>query len=342
MLHLESFIVSLFALIIAPQLLFAGTAQAATYGAKDVEYVTTSRNLDVINYVICLNDEVGNSARNLSITDALNEAEQKCRNYAHLMPRLASEPDKAMIRQMILECGFRSGDASPDAGCDQPQVPDKPEILIVPPPGNFPPATFPIDAASWGGKVRAGPGTNFRHQDSLQEGNKVTLLENTGVMFNGYPWFRIRYQRRYTGYQWGGILCGIDAPIEGVFERCTKNSSPTPLPPVTRQIVPSDHRRVPSSGADTPVTEFSMYNDSNKDFRIAWINDRVEETTATGGDASAQNPWISPGQSWRVENGAKTWQSHWFALYSNAGFLCSFSPRQATHIRISELTACGF
>ena len=42
----------------------------------------------------------------------------------------------------------------------------------------------------------------------------------TGVTDNDYPWFKIRYRGNRQGYQWGGIICSLDAPIDGTFETC--------------------------------------------------------------------------------------------------------------------------
>lgn len=79
---------------------------------------------------------------------------------------------------------------------------------------------FPMEAGSWGGIVRAGPGQEYARVATLAEGESITLLENTGVYSNDYPWFKIRYRGGREGYQWGGIVCGYGAPIEGAFETC--------------------------------------------------------------------------------------------------------------------------
>ncbi|MEP0943851.1 MAG: lysozyme inhibitor LprI family protein [Rhizobiaceae bacterium] len=81
-----------------------------------------------------------------------------------------------------------------------------------------------IPAASWGGKLRSGAGTEFSQVGSLKEGEPVSLVENTGVIFNGFPWFKILYQNPANGqmneaYQWGGILCAF-SDVEGVYQRC--------------------------------------------------------------------------------------------------------------------------
>lgn len=75
-------------------------------------------------------------------------------------------------------------------------------------------------AMSLGGRVRSGPGMDYTRLGSIAQGMPITLLENTGVMMNGYPWFRIRVATGEVGYQWGGIICDPAARVSGVFERC--------------------------------------------------------------------------------------------------------------------------
>ncbi|WP_209348418.1 MliC family protein [Pontixanthobacter sp. CEM42] len=74
-----------------------------------------------------------------------------------------------------------------------------------------------IQAWSWGGIVRAGPGMEFDRVTSLREGTPVTLRLKTGEMMNGYPWFMIRLPDGREAYQWGGILCTDSPPIDGTF-----------------------------------------------------------------------------------------------------------------------------
>lgn len=83
---------------------------------------------------------------------------------------------------------------------------------------NPPPGAIP--AGSWGGIVRDGPGQNYRRVASLEQGEHVMLLENTSVYFNGFPWWYIEFRGGRTGYQWGGILCSLNAPMEGIYESC--------------------------------------------------------------------------------------------------------------------------
>ena len=87
------------------------------YSARDAAYVTTSRNPDVVQYVLCLAEAVGATPRNVSIADALADAEKSCLPLAQRLRNLQGEPNAEDIRQSILHCGFRRGDASPDADC---------------------------------------------------------------------------------------------------------------------------------------------------------------------------------------------------------------------------------
>lgn len=90
----------------------------------------------------------------------------------------------------------------------------------------------PREGASWGGKVRSGPGTQYKQIGVLKEGDLVTLEKNTGNMFNGYPWFRITHVNNQngwsiSGYQWGGILCAFD-PNPSVYKVCPVRWSDNP------------------------------------------------------------------------------------------------------------------
>jgi hypothetical protein len=80
----------------------------------------------------------------------------------------------------------------------------------------------PVAAGSWGGVVRNGPGMEHDRVAVLREGEPVTLLYNTRIMRDGYPWFLIRLRDGRLGFQWGGILCRTGTAVEGVFERCTR------------------------------------------------------------------------------------------------------------------------
>jgi hypothetical protein len=98
-------------------------------------------------------------------------------------------------------------------------APVKPPSRVANPQGDR--TGFPMAAGSWGGNVRNGPSTGAALVASLVEGEAVALLERTGTMMNGYPWFRIRFRGNQTGYKWGGILCATVTPVAGVEGTCT-------------------------------------------------------------------------------------------------------------------------
>lgn len=78
----------------------------------------------------------------------------------------------------------------------------------------------PQRAGSWGGIVRAGPGQGFAKVESLDEGERILLLERTEVVTDGFPWFKISFRGGETGYKWGGILCSVDGKRDDLFEMC--------------------------------------------------------------------------------------------------------------------------
>lgn len=91
---------------------------------------------------------------------------------------------------------------------------------------------------------------------------------------------------------------------------------------------------ITSAGNQTEVTSFQLNNDSGFAFNIAWI-DYNGQITASG------QPTMQPGRSWTIANGARTWESHWFAISSAAGFVCSISIRQGVAVNFSQLPGCS-
>ena len=80
----------------------------------------------------------------------------------------------------------------------------------------------PVEAGSWGGIVRNGPGQSHARLATLREGEHVTLLANTGVEWNDYPWFLIRFRDGQLGFMWGGILCSRGRQVAGTFQTCNR------------------------------------------------------------------------------------------------------------------------
>jgi len=88
---------------------------------------------------------------------------------------------------------------------------------------------FPIEAGSWGGIVRKGPGRGFAKQDSLAEGDPVALMGVSPELDNGYPWFKIWYGKdQRKGYMWGGILCAKGTPRADVHQMCPGTEAAKP------------------------------------------------------------------------------------------------------------------
>jgi len=92
---------------------------------------------------------------------------------------------------------------------------------------------FPVDAGSWGGRVRRGPSIDAPQISSLKEGDPVTILERSGEIMNGFPWFRIQLANGQIGYQWGGILCATTTPVRGIYKTCNKSRLTAGNPEVT-------------------------------------------------------------------------------------------------------------
>jgi hypothetical protein len=76
-----------------------------------------------------------------------------------------------------------------------------------------------ISGFSYGGILREGPGTEFRRMGSLVEGEYLEVLNETGIWWDGYQWFRVSTPIG-TGYHWGGIFCTESAPVAGVLGVC--------------------------------------------------------------------------------------------------------------------------
>lgn len=123
--------------VVAVALYAALAAPSIAYDRTDAGYVTSSKNKAVLDYVICLEVVVAGTPKRMTIEASLDQAEAKCKAKAAKLPRSSKEPDAGDIRLMIMECGFRPGEASPDAGCgvaaeDDNQAPVAVETAIVP------------------------------------------------------------------------------------------------------------------------------------------------------------------------------------------------------------------
>ncbi|WP_417678315.1 MliC family protein [Roseibium sp.] len=92
-------------------------------------------------------------------------------------------------------------------------------LALSTPASASPDVDFPQPGTSYGGKVRGGPGMQYRQVGSLREGDRILILNGTGAMMNGYEWFQIRYRNGRTGYQWGGLMCS-QTPYPTIFRVC--------------------------------------------------------------------------------------------------------------------------
>ena len=138
---------------------------------------------------------------------------------------------------------------------------------------------FPIRPASGGGIVRGGPGTNFRKLTSLRQFEPLTVIANSGVMMNGYPWFEVRYRGGRRGFQWGGLICSTDRPFGGTFDTCANfrrslqgsNTPPAPKPQTRRQVSYSCNEGIPLNVifVDDDRQSFAVYShDSGPQIRV--------------------------------------------------------------------------
>jgi hypothetical protein len=79
--------------------------------------------------------------------------------------------------------------------------------------------TFPREAVTQGGAVREGPAMKSTLVDTLNQGDKITIIEDTGQSMNGFNWYKIKYQGG-KGYHWGGLICVQGEAIPGVLSNC--------------------------------------------------------------------------------------------------------------------------
>ncbi|MGO7817934.1 hypothetical protein ACC684_11715 [Rhizobium ruizarguesonis] len=149
---------------------------ALAYDRKDAGYVTSSKNPEVLDYVVCLEKVVNSTPKSMSLPASLVEAEKQCSSQARNLPKAASEPNADDIRSMVSECGFRVGDASPDLGCvPSPKQPQQQAAPKTPKQIDTGPAPAP-----------SGP---YRlsevEQSAIQAGVRLRLKDPTSPLFGG-------------------------------------------------------------------------------------------------------------------------------------------------------------
>lgn len=105
-------------------------------------------------------------------------------------------------------------------GCPVGTVPvDQTDDCRKAPPGQATKGN-PVSGRSYGGIVRSAPSQSSARVASLQENAQLTIVQNTGVVTDGYAWFRIQ-AGSVSGYQWGGIMCS-DVPVPDIYEACKR------------------------------------------------------------------------------------------------------------------------
>jgi hypothetical protein len=156
-------------------------------------------------------------------TVALKQSPQQPLTYTYGQNRLDIAQDQRSVRLTVsggspMNCVWQGSNATASAGDSTQQGNTGGETANASPPASDRLGDMKFE--SWGGVVRSGPGMDYRKLASLEEGDPITLLEQTDVDMNGYPWFKIRYGGNKTGYQWGGIICPVGQPYPGTFEQC--------------------------------------------------------------------------------------------------------------------------
>lgn len=102
----------------------------------------------------------------------------------------------------------------------------------------------------------------------------------------------------------------------------------------------SSASRIASAGSDTDVNDYALINDTNIKLSIKWLDGQAKAVPPNNGPNGPEHQWILPGETWQIANGASTWESHWYAVFSSSDFVCSFSPRQHERLQFSQLSAC--
>jgi len=78
----------------------------------------------------------------------------------------------------------------------------------------------PFTVKSHGGKIRSGPGTQFKQVGSLSRGGTVHVLAVTDVEMDDFLWYRIRYGKGYEGYVLGALICAKEYWVEKIHHHC--------------------------------------------------------------------------------------------------------------------------
>ena len=149
-----------------------------------------------------------------------------------------------------------------------------------------------IEAGALGGNVRAAPKISSERVAKLEPGERVVLLENSGVALNGYPWFKIEFRSGQTGHVWGGILCARQVAVAGLREQCEGHQLTTGS--VTKIPVPTRSRMVHYECSDGSYL-IVRYESRGKKNSAVFSHDGYPEVTL-GEVATEQGSAYSNGQ----------------------------------------------
>lgn len=161
---------------------------------------------------------------------------------------------------------------------------------------------FPVEAGTWGGIVRSGPGQSYPKQASLREGEAVALMGVTPDLDNGFPWFKIWYgPEQRKGYMWGGILCAKGRPRSDVFQMCPSGSRSQPADPGGSRVSPGFDCARPNNDAERTICSnddlAGMDQDLNSQYKLAVSNITSEAAGGTPADVARfrreQSEWIA-------------------------------------------------
>lgn len=156
------------------------------------------------------------------------------------------------------------------------------------------PNDFPVEAGSWGGIVRSGPGQDYAKQDSLSEGETVSLMGVAPELDNGYPWFKIWYGKdQRKGYMWGGILCAKGAERPDVYKTCTA-ASPAANPSQGPSCAQTGNRAEQTICASSQLSKLDR--ELNSEYSLVIENITSEAVGGTEADVKRfrqeQRDWI--------------------------------------------------
>lgn len=93
---------------------------------------------------------------------------------------------------------------------------------------------------SYGGILRAGPDMGSARIASLQDGERIRILENTGIWMGEYLWYRV-LTGQGEGFHWGGLFCfESDNNIEGILVRCVGSSLDEAMAAASGVVMPKN------------------------------------------------------------------------------------------------------